>query len=131
MKFFFGGAAALCLVAASAIAQTQPQPPPPAPPIPAPVDTPYPGTLSLSVDVTDLPHAIYNVHESIPVAGPGPLILLYPKWLPGNHSPTGPIDKLAGLKVFAGGKRLEWTRDPVDVYAFHVDAPAGVSARME
>jgi predicted metalloprotease with PDZ domain len=49
-----------------------------------------------------------------------------PKWLPGNHSPRGPIDKLAGLVIKAGGKTLTWLRDPVDVFAFHVDVPAGV-----
>jgi predicted metalloprotease with PDZ domain len=88
---------------------------------------PTPGVIKLSVDATDLAHAIFTVHETVPVAGPGPIVLQYPKWLPGNHSPSGPIDKLAGLVVHAGGQRLEWTRDPVDVYAFHVDAPAGAT----
>jgi predicted metalloprotease with PDZ domain len=68
------------------------------------------------------------MHQTVPVAGPGPLVLLYPRWLPGNHSPSGPIDKLAGLKVSAKGQALTWTRDPVDVFAFHVDVPEGVSA---
>ena len=103
-----------------------PQPAPPAPPIAAPVDAPYPGLIRLEADATDLAHAIVSVRESLPVAGPGPLVLLYPKWLPGNHSPTGPIDKLAGLTITAGGRPLAWKRDPVDVWAFHVDVPAGV-----
>ena len=73
---------------------------------------------------------VFTVHETIPVssAGPGPITLLYPRWLPGNHSPSGPIDKLAGLKITAGGAAESWRRDPVDVYAFHVEAPAGVTA---
>jgi predicted metalloprotease with PDZ domain len=108
--------------------QSQPLPAAPTPEIPAPVDTPYPGTIKLAVDATDLARGVFAVHETVPVSGPGPLTLLYPKWLPGNHSPTGPIDKLAGLIVTAGGKRIEWRRDPVDVYAFHIDAPAGVNA---
>src|SRR5262249_34581401 len=58
----------------------------------------------------------------------GPMVLLYPKWLPGNHSPTGAIDQFAGLIVTAGGQRLEWRRDPVEVYGFHVDVPAGVKS---
>jgi predicted metalloprotease with PDZ domain len=120
--------AVLALAAPSGAAVVQPQPSPMPPPIAQPQDVPYPGVLKLSVDATDLPHAIMAVHETIPVAGPGPITLLYPRWLPGNHSPSGPIDKLAGLIVSAGGKRLEWTRDPVDVYAFHVEVPAGVSA---
>ena len=114
----------------AALAQVQPQPQPtPYPPaIPTPRDIPYVGPLTLDVDATDLAHAIYSVRESVPVAGPGDVILLFPKWLPGTHSPTGQIDKLAGLKVYADGQRLEWKRDPVDVYAFHVMAPAGAKA---
>jgi predicted metalloprotease with PDZ domain len=126
--FLLVAGAALSIMAAVAHAETQPQPLPPAPPIAPPRDIPYPGVLKLSVDATDLDHAIFTIHETVPVAGPGPLVLLYPRWLPGNHSPSGPIDKLASLKVSAGGQPLAWTRDPVDVYAFHVDAPAGVGA---
>jgi predicted metalloprotease with PDZ domain len=97
----------------------------PTPPIPAPQDIPYPGRLSLAVDATDLTHGIFSIHETIPVAGPGPVVLTYPRWLPGAHSPGGAIDKVAGLIVHSGGRRLEWTRDPIDVTAFHVTPPAG------
>ncbi len=97
-------------------------------PIPAPRDVPYPGVIQLQVDATDLDHRVFRVKESIPVAGPGRTTLFYPKWLPGNHSPTGPIDKLAGLVIHGNnGARLEWQRDPVEMYAFHVDVPAGVT----
>ena len=105
----------------------QPQPLPASAEIPFPKDTPFPGTIGLQVDATDLDHRIYNVHETVPVSGAGPITLLFPKWLPGNHGPTGPIDKLGGLFVHAGGQRLEWTRDPVDVYAFHVNVPQGAT----
>lgn len=118
----------MCCAGAPASAEDQPQPAAPTPAIAPPQDSPYPGVIRLAVDATDLPHAIFAVHEIMPVAGPGPITLLYPKWLPGNHSPTGPIDKLAGLIVTANGQRIEWRRDPVDVYAFHVDVPAGASA---
>lgn len=104
-----------------------PQPAAASPSIPAPRDIRYPGVIRLSVDATDLAHGIFSVRETLPVQGGGPLTLLYPKWLPGNHSPSGPIDKLAGLIVTANGRRLEWRRDPVDVFAFHLDVPAGVS----
>jgi hypothetical protein len=84
--------------------------------------------IQLHVDATDLDHRVFRVRESIPVAGPGRTTLFYPKWLPGNHSPTGPIDKLAGLVIHGNtGARLEWQRDPVEMYAFHVDVPAGVT----
>jgi predicted metalloprotease with PDZ domain len=97
--------------------------------IPASVDATYPGALKLSVDATDLDHRIFRVHEEIPVVA-GPQVLLYPQWLPGNHAPRGPIDKLAGLMIRGNGKPVEWRRDPVEVYAFHVDVPAGVD-RLE
>ena len=131
---FAACASAITLLAAAALAApAPPQPAPAAVPIPEPADTPYPGVISLTVDATDLPHAIFSAHETLPVRGPGPITLLYPEWLPGNHSPTGPIDKLAGLVITAHGKPIEgkpveWTRDPVDMYAFHLDVPAGVSA---
>jgi predicted metalloprotease with PDZ domain len=95
--------------------------------VPAPQDVPYQGTLKISVDATDVAHRIFRVHEVVP-AQPGPLTLLYPQWLPGNHSPTGPIDKLAGLVVSANGKALPWQRDTLNVYAFHVEVPQGASS---
>ena len=94
--------------------------------VPPPQDTPYPGTIAIHVDASDTAQGIFRVHESIPVQ-PGALTLLYPKWIPGDHSPSGPIDSLAGLALVADGKPLAWKRDPYDVYAFHVDIPAGVS----
>jgi predicted metalloprotease with PDZ domain len=95
---------------------------------PPPKDVRFPGTIVLNVDVRDTARGIFNVTETIPVPQAGPMVLLYPEWLPGNHGPTGPIDKLAGLKITAGGKPLAWQRDPVDVYAFHVDVPKGAGA---
>jgi len=93
---------------------------------PAPADTDYPGTLKLAVDATDLDHRVFRVREEIPVA-PGRLTLFYPQWLPGNHGPRGPVDKMAGLTIAAGGKTLAWSRDTSDVYAFNVDVPEGAS----
>jgi len=104
-----------------------PQPAPAPTPIAAPADTPFPGTISLLVDVTDVAHRVMNVQEQIPVKG-GEITLLYPQWIPGNHSPTGPISKIAGLVVTANGKRIPWVRDRVNVYAFHIRVPAGASS---
>ena len=94
--------------------------------VPAPQDTPYPGTVTLLVDASDTAQGIFRVRESIPVQ-PGALTLLYPQWIPGDHSPTGPIAMLAGLRLSANGQPLKWTRDKYNVYAFHLDVPAGVS----
>lgn len=125
MRRMLLAALAASLLAGSAIAQTGA--PMPAP-IPAPQDVAYPGTITLDVDITDVARGIFRVRETIPIAGPGPITLLYPQWLPGNHAPRGAVDKLAGLTITANGQRLQWRRDPVNVYAFHVVAPAGASA---
>ena len=95
-------------------------------PSPAPQDVPYVGPIKLAVDATDLTRRILRVHEEIPVK-PGPLNLHYPQWLPGNHSPSGPIDALAGVTVTANGQRLAWKRDPLDVFTFQLTVPEGVS----
>ncbi|MGH6887586.1 MAG: M61 family metallopeptidase [Rhizomicrobium sp.] len=118
---------AAALASAAAPSPKGPAPAPLPPPIPAPQDRPYAGTIHLAVDATDTTHALFRVHETIP-ARPGPLVLLFPKWIPGNHGPTGPIDKLAGLTIRAAGKPLAWRRDTVDVYAFHVTVPAATTA---
>lgn len=114
----------------SALAQvpagnSAPQPVPIVDTIPAAQDVPYPGTITLNVDATDTERGIFTVHETIPVSKTGDVALLYPKWLPGNHAPRGEIEKVASLVVRANGRVLPWTRDPVDVYAFHVDVPQG------
>lgn len=123
--------AALLLASAAPVAaqthNSKPQPVPFVDTVPEARDTPYPGTIKLDIDATDVNQAIFRVHETIPVAQAGHMVLLYPKWLPGNHAPRGPIEKLAGLKILAGGKLIPWTRDPVDVYAFHIDVPAGAT----
>ncbi|MCS4233970.1 peptidase M61 [Stenotrophomonas sp. BIGb0135] len=93
---------------------------------PPPQDVAWPGVLRIDVDARDIGRRIFKVKATIP-AKPGPLTLLYPQWLPGAHSPSGPIDKLAGLVVTANGTPLHWTRDPYDVYAFKVDVPAGAT----
>ncbi len=120
-------AAAVSSLAMTASAQTPPQPLALPAAIEAPRDAHYPGTITLDVDATDIARHIFRVKERIPVQG-GDITLLYPKWLPGNHSPTGRVDAVAGLIITANGKRVEWVRDPVDVFAFHVDVPAGAKA---
>jgi predicted metalloprotease with PDZ domain len=84
-----------------------------------------PGTVSLTVRLPDPGQKLLYVHESIPVK-PGALTLYYPKWIPGDHSPDGPIDLLMGLTFSSGGKRIAWQRDELDRFTFHVVVPAGV-----
>ena len=96
------------------------------PPIPQPRNTPYLGTLAVEVDLTDLDRKIMQVRQVIPVAA-GPLTLLYAQWLPGTHSPRGRVSRMSGLQITADGKPLAWTRDTVDVFAFHMTVPPGVA----
>jgi predicted metalloprotease with PDZ domain len=118
------------LVAAQNSAPTAP---PIADTIPVVRDVARPGVIRTFVDVSDVTRGIFRVRETIPVSA-GPLTLLYPKWLPGNHAPNGPISQLAGLKLIANGKSLPWRRDPVDVFAFHLEVPpdtASVEAQFD
>ncbi len=80
--------------------------------------------IQLHVDLTDAPRNIYHAHLRIPVK-PGAMTLVFPKWIPGNHRPSGPIGALTGIKMQAIDQPLAWARDPVDMYAFHVTVPAG------
>ena len=83
--------------------------------------------VTISVDATEAPRKIFHSRMTIP-AKPGTLTLFYPKWIPGEHGPTGPIQDLAGLKFSADGKSLAWRRDLLDGWTFHVEVPAGVSS---
>jgi predicted metalloprotease with PDZ domain len=120
---------AAALAAGAAVAQdVAPQLAMVPPEIASPKDAAYPGTIKLLVDATDTDRHIYRIHETIPVAGAGPITLAYPRWIPGNHAPTGRIDELAGLTIRAGAARVTWTRDPVDVFVIRAAVPAGVNA---
>ena len=90
--------------------------------VPAPA--PY---IKLEVDATDAPRKILHARLEIP-ASPGPLTLVYPKWLPGHHAPTGPVTDLTGLRMHAAGQTVAWRRDPEDMYAFKLEVPAGATS---
>src|SRR3954463_1406005 len=79
--------------------------------IPAARDVPYPGTMQLTVDASDVTRAIFRIHQTIPVPGPGDFVLLYPKWVPGGHSPRNDIKNITGFRPSANGRELEWVRD--------------------
>ncbi len=94
----------------------------------APPDSPVPSaqnpTMTLAVDATEAARHILHVQMDIP-AQAGALTLVYPKWLPGEHAPNGPIANLSGVVFTAGGQTLVWNRDLVDMYAFHLKVPGG------
>jgi predicted metalloprotease with PDZ domain len=112
----------------AAVAQSAPQPVPIIDRVPEPEDRPLSAPMKLEVDATDVARAIFRVKQNIPVEAGKPLILLYPQWLPGKHAPRGALAEMTGLKIRANGNLLTWTRDPVEVYAFHVDTPAGAKS---
>jgi len=121
--------AAVVIVAVGALgAVGQPRGVPFPPPTVEARDVAYAGVITLDVDASDVERGIFRVRERIPVAQSGPMTLLYPEWHPGKHAPRGPINLLSGLTIRAGAELLSWRRDPVNVYAFHVDVPAGTSA---
>jgi predicted metalloprotease with PDZ domain len=84
-------------------------------------------TIPLTVDATGTRQKLLHVHEVIPVA-PGKTTLYYPKWIPGEHGPNGPISDLTGLKFTGDGKTIPWVRDTLDVFTFHLDIPKGVNS---
>ncbi len=85
-----------------------------------------PPTVTISVDATSAPRKIFHASLKIP-ATPGTLTLYYPKWIPGEHAPDGPVVDLAGLKFSAGGKILKWRRDLLDGFTLHVEVPTGAT----
>jgi predicted metalloprotease with PDZ domain len=86
-----------------------------------------PPKMTLFVDATEAPRKIFHAKLTIPVT-PGTATLYYPKWIPGEHGPTGPIADLAGTKFMAGGKELTWRRDSAEMYTIYVDVPQGVNS---
>src|SRR3984893_9519925 len=85
------------------------------------------GMATIRVDASEAPRGIMSAHLRLPVTA-GPLTLVYPKWLPGRHSPAGPLTSLGGPRFTANGRALSWRRDAVDMNAFSVDIPAGVTS---
>src|SRR5438132_8336206 len=83
-------------------------------------------SIRMNVDACDASRNVLHTTLTIPVK-PGPLSLFYPKWIPGEHSPTGPINDMVGLRLTANGKSIPWTRDAVEMFAFSCEIPAGAS----
>lgn len=83
--------------------------------------------IKVEIDATDAPRKLFHSRLTIP-ATPGPMRLAYAKWIPGEHGPTGPIVDVVNLRVSANGQSIPWRRDPLDMFVFHVDVPAGATA---
>ncbi|HEX9163745.1 MAG TPA: PDZ domain-containing protein [Thermoanaerobaculia bacterium] len=83
--------------------------------------------IRITIDATDAPHDVLHSRLTIPATA-GPLTLYYPKWIPGEHGPTGPIVQTAGLHIAANGQAISWSRDPREMYAMRVDVPSGANS---
>jgi predicted metalloprotease with PDZ domain len=82
--------------------------------------------IQITADLSDAPRKLYHAEVDLPVAA-GPLALTTPKWIPGDHRPTGPVDEITGVVFTANGQTIPWRRDDVDLYQFHLTVPAGVT----
>src|SRR5258708_13898371 len=97
--------------------------------LPAQTSTPSstpPEAISLQVDATEVARKLLHSHLTIPVV-PGSLTLYYPKWIPGEHGPTGPIDSVVGMKFSVNGQAFPWSRDLFDLYTFQLATPPHAS----
>jgi predicted metalloprotease with PDZ domain len=83
--------------------------------------------IKITADLSEAPRRLYHAEVDIP-AKPGPLTLTTPKWIPGNHRPTGPVDDITGVVFTANGETLKWRRDDVDLYEFHLTVPKGATS---
>ena len=95
----------------------------------APLDPPLAtasNPMTVVLDERTAPRGFAYTQMTIPVQ-PGPFTLVYPEWIPGEHGPTGPLNDLSELRISANGQPIAWHRDQVDMYAFHLDVPAGVT----
>jgi predicted metalloprotease with PDZ domain len=116
---------ALCL-GARALGSPGPAAPVSLPRMPVALDRPFPGRVELRVDASDADRRLLRVHEHLSGLKPG-AVLFYPQWLPGNHSPSGPIDRIMGIRMSSHGQPVPWSRDTGNVYAFRPSLPAGTS----
>ncbi len=80
--------------------------------------------IILQVDASEVSRGLIHVLEKMPVK-PGPYLLRYPKWIPGHHSPSGPLANVIDLHVMANGHEIPWVRDSVELYDIHVNVPKG------
>jgi predicted metalloprotease with PDZ domain len=111
IRYLRAGSAALSFLAAAVCsAPAQAQKPP----------------IRITADLTDAPRKLFHAEIDLPVTA-GPLALITPQWIPGNHRPTGPVEDITGVVFTANGRTLDWRRDDVNLYEFHVTVPEGVT----
>jgi predicted metalloprotease with PDZ domain len=123
-------ALSVSLLATPALSQDAVRTAPQAVPLPATIppaaDVAFPGTIALDIDATDIERGLFRARQTFPVPdGQREMVLLLPEWIPGKHAPRGLIHLMADVRFEVDGRPAEWTRDPVEVYAFRVPLPEG------
>src|SRR5262245_55564477 len=83
--------------------------------------------LTMRLDAREVARKRIRTEMTLAVS-PGATTLVFPKWIPGEHSPSGPLDSMIGLEIRANGQPVAWTRDPLEMYALRVDVPRGAQA---
>jgi predicted metalloprotease with PDZ domain len=101
-------AALSCVVSLGAHAQTGPRP------------------IQIVADLTEAPRKLYHAEIDLPVKA-GPVTLITPQWIPGNHRPNGPVENITGVVFTANGHPLAWRRDTVNLFEFHLTIPNGIT----
>lgn len=81
----------------------------------------------IEVDARHAPQRIVRVRQTCP-AQPGPLDLLYPQWIPGEHAPNGPAADLVSFRPSSRSQLLDWKRDPLDPFRIRILVPPGAES---
>ena len=82
--------------------------------------------IQITADLTDAGRRLFHAEIDLPVHA-GPVELTTPEWIPGAHGPRGPVANIVGVVFTANGVVLAWHRDDVNLYAYHLVVPAGVT----
>lgn len=88
-----------------------------------------PEPIELSVDLGKVSQNVIAVQETIPSA-PGRRAFYFPKFIPGEHRASGPINGMVDLHFYADARKAQeipWQRDPVDLFKLWADVPKGAS----
>jgi hypothetical protein len=74
--------------------------------------------IRITADLTESGRQLYHAELDLPVQ-PGIATFTSPRWIPGSHSPNGPISNITGVVFTANSKTLPWRRDDLALAEFH------------
>jgi len=86
-----------------------------------------PQWMKIDVDARDLPRKLLRARITIPATA-GEMTLMYPKWVPGTHAASGPVENIGGLRIsLPDGTPIAWRRDDVEMWKFYCTTPEGAT----